>query len=262
MHLYHNAISTCSQKVRMVLHEKKLSYDETAIDLLAEEQHSESYLKINPKAVVPTLLDNNETINESSLINEYLDDGYPEIPLRPDSALQRHQMRILCKTIDDELHIACAALTFGIVVRPGLLGRPEAEIDAMLDKIKDEKQRTTRREVIKNGIQSDAFKQALFCNLRVFDEAEAMLSKTQYLAGNAFSLADCTLIPYVLRFDQLGQGKEINKRPSLALWYHKTRQRPAYDTAIKKWMPNFIASVFEDAGKAVQKDIHEILNQF
>ncbi len=35
MQLYHNAISTCSQKVRMVLHEKALEVEDKLIDLQA-----------------------------------------------------------------------------------------------------------------------------------------------------------------------------------------------------------------------------------
>ena len=260
MRLYHNAISTCSQKVRMVLHEKLLSYDETNIDLMQEEQHSKEYLKINPKAVVPTLIHGNNTITESSLINEYLDDAYPEIPLRPQSAHKRYQMRQLCKRIDDELHIACAIVTFGIVVRPGVSALSDKEIDTMTQKIADKAQREARRDVLKHGLKSDGFTNALQCHLQVFDQAEAMLSDSPWLCGENFSLADCALIPYVLRFDQLGQGNEISKRQHLADWYQNTRHRTAYEAAINQWIPDFMPTIFASAAESAQDELSCLLN--
>ena len=81
--LYHAAHSTCSQKVRMVLHEKALQFDEVRIDLGKKEQLKPDYLAINPNGVVPTLLDDGVPIIESSVICEYLDEKYPENPLLP-----------------------------------------------------------------------------------------------------------------------------------------------------------------------------------
>lgn len=51
--LFHNAMSTCSQKVRFALEEKALSWNSREINLLAGEQKADTYLAINPKGVVP-----------------------------------------------------------------------------------------------------------------------------------------------------------------------------------------------------------------
>ena len=99
MRLYHNPISTCSQKVRMVLHEKGLAFEDTVLDLQQGEQFEPGYQALNPNAVVPTLEDQGSVMIESTLINEYLDDAYPTKPLKPVSAVERHQMRLFCKCI-------------------------------------------------------------------------------------------------------------------------------------------------------------------
>ena len=75
MKLYHNALSTCSQKVRLVLAEKHLTFESILMDLQTGDQFSAEYRKINPKAVVPSLEDQGRVYIESSLINEYLDDA-------------------------------------------------------------------------------------------------------------------------------------------------------------------------------------------
>ncbi|MGC1780341.1 MAG: glutathione S-transferase N-terminal domain-containing protein [Xanthobacteraceae bacterium] len=74
--LYHTAHSTCSQKVRLVLHEKTAKFDEVRIDLAKKEQLKPDYLKLNPNGVVPTLVDDGTPIVESSVICEYLDENF------------------------------------------------------------------------------------------------------------------------------------------------------------------------------------------
>lgn len=55
--LYHNDMSTCSQKVRFVLAEKAIEYESRLLNLRAGDQQRLECLKLNPNAVVPTLVD-------------------------------------------------------------------------------------------------------------------------------------------------------------------------------------------------------------
>jgi glutathione S-transferase len=84
--LYHNDMSVCAQKVRFALAEKKLAWEGRHLNLRAGDQQKPEYLKLNPKAVVPTLVDSGMVIIESTVINEYLDDAYPEPRLKPADA--------------------------------------------------------------------------------------------------------------------------------------------------------------------------------
>jgi glutathione S-transferase len=65
--LYHFALSTCSQKVRLVLAEKRLEFVSREVNLMAGEQHDPEYVKLNPKHVVPTLVHDGRVLVESSL---------------------------------------------------------------------------------------------------------------------------------------------------------------------------------------------------
>ncbi len=58
--LYHNAISTCSQKVRLVIAHKGLEFDSQDVDLFGGGQHEPEYVKLNPNHVVPTLVHHGE----------------------------------------------------------------------------------------------------------------------------------------------------------------------------------------------------------
>lgn len=81
--LYHTSHSTCSQKVRLVLHEKGVKFDEVRIDLAKKEQLKPDYLALNPNGVVPTLVDDGIPIIESSVICEYLDEKFRTTLLFP-----------------------------------------------------------------------------------------------------------------------------------------------------------------------------------
>ena len=75
--LYHNALSSCSQKVRLVLAELGLGYESHEVNLVGGEQHAPDYVKLNPNHVVPTLVADGHALVESTLINEYLADRHP-----------------------------------------------------------------------------------------------------------------------------------------------------------------------------------------
>ena len=64
LELYHHGSSVCAAKVRIVLEEKGLEYKKHYIDILKGEQFNPDYLKINPKGVVPTLVDDGKIVTE------------------------------------------------------------------------------------------------------------------------------------------------------------------------------------------------------
>ena len=136
LELYHAPISTCSQKVRLVLAEKGLEWEGHVLDLLHGDQHRPEYRQLNPHGVVPTLVDRGRPLIESTLINEYLDDAYSDprsgVPLRPSDPAERHAMRLWTKYLDEVLHPACGTVTYAIAMRPAQLARPREEVLAVL----------------------------------------------------------------------------------------------------------------------------------
>ena len=76
--LYNAPQPTCSQRVRFVLNAKGLEFAEHKLDLFAGDQLKEDYLKLNPNGLVPTLVHDDTVIIDSSVINEYLDEVFPE----------------------------------------------------------------------------------------------------------------------------------------------------------------------------------------
>ena len=101
--LYHNDMSVCAAKARTALAEKKLDWNGVHLDLRAGDAQKPEYLKLNPNAVVPTLVDNGRVIIELTVICEFIDDQWPDRPLKPTDAFGRAQMRLWTKQLDDGL---------------------------------------------------------------------------------------------------------------------------------------------------------------
>lgn len=115
--LYHNDMSSCAQKVRLTLAEKGLEWRGYHMNLRAGETRTDEYKKLNPKGVVPTLIDDGTVIIESSVILEYLDDAYPEPPVRPADPKARARMRLWTKQLDEGLHTDIGTISGAIAFR-------------------------------------------------------------------------------------------------------------------------------------------------
>lgn len=254
MKLHHAALSTCSQKVRLVLAEKDLAYASELLDLQRGDQFAPAYLALNPAGVVPTLEDQGGVYVESTLINEYLDDAYPDVPLKPLAPGLRHRMRLWCKRID-EVHPHCGVVTYAIGIRPGLLRRPRGDVDAMIDSIPDPVRRELRRSVVADGVRAPAFGAAIGAHERLFTLVESALERSPWLAGDLFSLADAALTPYLLRVIHLRLSALLEDRPRLMDYYERVAERPSYDVAVASLLPAAAVEAFGAAGDAVADEI-------
>ena len=80
--LYESAGSPNSRRVRIFLAEKGISIARVPVDLGAQEQFSDAYVRINPRRVVPTLvLEDGTAIGEVPAIMRYLEEWHPDPPL-------------------------------------------------------------------------------------------------------------------------------------------------------------------------------------
>jgi glutathione S-transferase len=82
-----------AQRTRILLELKKLPYQLVEIDLT--KPRPDWFLALNPTGKVPVIEHDGHVLNESSLINEYLDEAYPQTPALPASPYQRFAARTL-----------------------------------------------------------------------------------------------------------------------------------------------------------------------
>lgn len=255
--LHHTNVSTCSQKVRLVLAQKELDFVSHEVDLISGGQHNADYVKLNPNHVVPTLLDEGRVFIESTLINEYLDDAYQNAPMKPSDAGGRHALRLWTKKID-ALHGNAGVLTFAIGPRSLLLSQPQEVREANIASIPDPVAREHRRSVLDHGVKAPEFRGALACFLATLDDMEATLAASPWLSGDDFGLADAAALPYVLRMDHLAMTPFILARPGVNNWFDRLQALPCYATAVTAWLPEPILKLFRTNGEAVWADVEAI----
>lgn len=106
MQLYGYWRSSAAYRVRIALNLKQLSYDNLPVHLIKNggEQHSDRYKLLNPTELVPTLIDDGLTLNQSLAIIEYLDEVYPEPTLLPQEPAARALVRALALDIACDIH--------------------------------------------------------------------------------------------------------------------------------------------------------------
>jgi glutathione S-transferase len=233
--LYHNDMSSCAQKVRLVLAEKGLPWESRHLNLRGAEQQQEWYRKLNKRAVVPTLIDGDNVVPESNVINEYLDERFPAPPLMPNDPYGRAQVRLWTKQLDEDIHDACIAiLSFGIAFRHQYLARGEAG-KKMLEDVPNIIKRERRRDVIEKGMDSVHFRIAVQRMELLLTEMQAALSQHAWLAGQAYTIADAAFTPYIARLDHLNILGMTDDYPRVADWYARIKARPSFEEAIVKW---------------------------
>ena len=93
--LYHDVPSTNCDRVKIVLAEKGLPWEGIWVKLGKMEQKSPEHLKRNPYGKIPVIDDDGKLLFESCIINEYLDEKYPNPPLQPKDPYLRARGRIL-----------------------------------------------------------------------------------------------------------------------------------------------------------------------
>lgn len=258
--LHHNGMSSCSQKVRLVLAEKGLAFESREVNLVSGEQHDPAYVKLNPNHVVPTLVHDGRALIESSLINEYLEEAFPDPPLAPRDPAARHAMRLWIKQIDEKVHPAAAAVTYAIGARPALLSQPPEVREAAIAGIPDPARRAARRSVLEHGVAAPEFAGALGAFLDLLDAMNASLAPGGWLSGDRFGLADAAALPYVLRLDHLAMTPLFSEatRPRVADWLARVKARPSFESAVAKWAPAPILQLFRSQGEAVWSQVEPL----
>ena len=252
--LYHNDMSVCAQKVRFALAEKKLSWESRHLNLRAGDQQKPDYLKLNPNALVPTLVDNGAVIIESTVICEYLDDAYPEPGFKPKDAIARARMRLWTKQLDEGVHAATSVVSSAIAFRYQKLAIGMEALEQFHHKMPDPVKREKSWENITNGVESRFFPEAIRRFDKLLADMEATLADTPWLAGKEFSLADIGYAPYVTRLDHLQLQFLWDKRPHIPDRYDRLRERQAYVEALERWFnPSYLPLMKEKGAEVLDR---------
>lgn len=218
LHLLHYPMSSCSQKVRILMREKGLGFTPHAIDLPGGQQRSDWFLGINPAGVVPVLVHDGRVYTESNDILAYLEARFPS-PAGGCLPTGEEECRLAGEllALENDLHADLRVVTFTFVM-PGVLMNHRfdpGEVDAAVQRLDEAMRRL-----------------------------DALLSRSAFLCAERLTLPDIAWFITVHRL-VLG-GYPVERLPHLANWYHALRRRPAFrrEASAGSVLPRLIGSVF------------------
>ena len=227
LELYHSGLTTCSKQVRLGLREKEIPYESRYIELWNYENLNPDYLKLNPNGVVPTLNHDGRAIYNSFVITEYIEDNFPENPLRPADLLNRAKMRLWTWTADD-VHLATTMITYANVLQ----GRVDDDLsDAdkalMLESTPVPERRRRWTKLSTGGFTREEMDASLekcrFC----MDRMEEALDPGPWLCGEDYSLADIHMLSIVHRYRELyPELLTPETNPRVCKWLDDMMARP------------------------------------
>ncbi len=235
--LYHYDRSTAAQRVRLLLEEKQLPWESVIVDTARGdvEELPEDYHRLNPKGLVPVIVNEGAGIAESLVILEYLEDAFPEPSFRPQSPEDRAGMRLWMRRIDDGVHVASRTIGVCIVNRHIYQAKSSEKIDRYYAEMRDEVRRTNDQINIAGGLDSPLLPDALATFRALFEDIDAALGERPWLAGESYSLADIALVVYVRRMESFMMAPLWRHLARLNDWYDRIRRRPAWECAVERW---------------------------
>jgi glutathione S-transferase len=227
--LYNAPQSTCSQRVRFVLNAKGLAFDEKKLDLLEGDQLKPDYLALNPNGVVPTLVHDGEIVIDSTVIIEYLDEIVPQgETFTPREPGERARMRSLMRFIDEMPAAAVRVPTFNLAFLPRFAKMSEEEFLAFAES------KPLRKEFMlamgRTGFPEKDMNASLERMRRTYERMDTAIAQSggPFLQGSRPTLADISVMPALVRMDDLGLADMWADRPAIGRWYAAIRSHPAF----------------------------------
>jgi glutathione S-transferase len=233
--LYHGRTSVCSIKARLAFAEKGVDFDSQLMTLQGD-QYDPAYMKLNPNAVVPTLVHDDKVIIESTVIMHYINDLFPEPPLMPHDPFARSKVHMTAKLIDEYVHNCCTVLTFATANRQNLLKKSAEELEAELAKSPNKARAEIKRQVYHHGLDAPVVVDALRHHQKLLNRIDAAMKEGPYIAGADYSLADVAATPYIWRLTKLRLSRLWDDRPGVARWYERIQQRSTFSKAVEGWL--------------------------
>lgn len=205
MTVYGAPLSPFVRKLRLCLIEKGLDYE---LEVIMPFGQPDWYRELNPLGRIPAFSDGDVKLADSSVICQYLEERYPELPsLYGENAEQRARVRWLEKYADYELAPLCTFSVFRNRVLKASMGQPCDE-----QKV---------QETLQQALPSH------------FDYLQNTLGDGPYFLGEQLSMADLALACQLINMEHGGETLDASRWPKLAAHYQRIKSR----TSVQQLLP-------------------------
>jgi glutathione S-transferase len=184
-----------ARRTRVVLHEKGIDFEASEVDF---RNKSEEFLQASPTGKVPVIVVDEDSLYESNIVNQFLDEVHEEPRLMPEDPKARAYARIWMARADDDFY-------------------PQVFVSSM------------GRE---RGFSEERVSEALEKLKATLSRLEERLEAREYLA-DGFSLADVAHAGNFVRLRELEENGTISlpDYPNVALWMGRIEARESFKAA-------------------------------
>jgi glutathione S-transferase len=239
LELYHWEPNGSWLKPLIALNEKQLPFRSRYVDVLAFESYRADFLQASPETQVrlegegPILVDEGRQITESLFITQYLEDAYPQLPLRPAEPILQARILAWARFINEVLMPAVSTLGCQMFLAPRLKGQDASALAGQLEHIPTQYVRDAWRSAATNSYPADLIEDSrrkVALGVRRLEDA---LCDASWLVGTSYTLADidafaiCNSLP-TLTPDLVS----TSATPRLLQWLARIRTRSAVRAAL------------------------------
>ncbi|MBN9062975.1 MAG: glutathione S-transferase [Rhizobiales bacterium 65-9] len=195
----------CSLAPHIVLEEAGFPFTAERVDFSKAQQRSQDYLRINPKARVPALVDGDFIVTENPAILRYIAALAPEKQLWPDNARDEARCMEWMAWMSSGLHVSYAHIRRAERYATG---------EAALESVRAKGREATRE---------------------IWEAVEKKMPSGSWLAGDRYSVAD----PYLYVFWAWGGGQVLGydmdrEFPKWSALARRVAERPATQRALAR----------------------------
>ena len=217
--IHEHPLSPYVQKVKIALGEKKVPFETRMPDIIGGSD-LEAFVAINPRLEVPTLVEGDDAIFDSTIIMEYVEERWPTPPLLPAAPAARARARMIEEVCDTYYE----AINWGVMEIRAFQRATGDAADRLLARASE--------QIV--GVQAWLVRH---------------LGAGPFFGGNTFGWADCAVAPYVHSSAMFGTAPADGS--PLAAWLERIRARPsvvaAFDAAAAsmqgfEMLPGLVAS--------------------
>ena len=231
VHLLNFSLSSCSQKVRILLAEKGVDYRSREIDLKSGANTTEWYLGINSRGVVPVLVHDGDVHIESNDILRYIDEklGNANHNWVPDNSSSRKIVDKLLQ-LEDDLHDSLRAITMGFLLPHAVAKKSDAELQAYAQNGPEDPYRTKQIEwwelFAKQGVSAQEAKDAVAAFYKAFAELDEIVLDQDWLLGDRPTVLDIAWFITIHRVTQAGYPLSVH--PNLERLFKRMQARSSF----------------------------------
>ena len=238
---YHAEPVANSLKSMIPLKEKGLDFESVYVDLHKFEQHQPWFIAINPEGQVPVLDHDGTIVTHTTVINEYLEDAFPDSPpLRPNTPAGNARMRYWNKFIDE--HVMNFVSMHGWHRMVGVIARgiDTGDFARLVERIPLHEQREKWKTARSGFSEADLANATRKIEVAV-DKVEAQLGESEWLAGDTYTLADINFYAHCgMMVERMFPDMAIATRaPRLVAWRDRMTARPGVAASLA--MPDHTA---------------------